>query len=358
MSTVYSESGRDDQPLILIVDDDLSFVRMITHIAQNAGFRTTSAADGHTGLAIAEKYTPNVILLDVDIPDMNGFDVCREIKTRLSTADIPVIFVTGADRTDPLVEQCFAIGANDIIGKPISKVDVLARLRVVLREQQLRDAYRKLALEDPFTTLANRRQLFLTITESLMMSRRDQSESVLLIADIDALMVANDRHGYDLGDELILTFARLVKRICGADARGARLGGDELAIVLRNSSREAGLALADRLRQTFAAIAFDASTSPKHFSACFGLASYRGESPDFSADDFLRQADTALFAAKQLGRNRLVAFWQLDPNNLPEIAPGKRHGRTRTRRKTDRSFVGVPTADPQTAASPPAEPGT
>lgn len=339
---------REYQPLVLIVDDDLSFVRYLTAIVQSAGFRTTSAADGPTGLAIAEKYRPNVVLLDLDIPDMSGFEVCEQIKGRLSTADIPIIFITGADRTDAMIERCFAIGANDFLGKPTSKVDLLARLRVVLREQHLRDAYRKLALEDPFTTLANRRQFFMHITEAVMASKRDKSESILVIGDIDNVMSANDAFGYDLGDELILTFGRLMKRLGGADIRAGRIGGDELALIMRNCSKETALATANRLRQTFASIAFDAATSPKHFTATFGLASFQGEPGDFDGDDLLRQADTALFAAKQLGRSRLVAYWQLDPDEIPEVSPGQRHARTKRRKRTDRAFIGV--APPESAA--------
>lgn len=349
-----SSREHDDAPLVLIVDDDMDFVRYATVVVQAGGYRTTSAADGQTGLAIAEKYRPNVILLDVNIPDMDGFRICEEIKAQLSTSDIPIIFVTGEDRSDELTARCFATGGQDVIAKPVNRVDLLARLRVVLREQALREAYRKLALEDPFTTLANRRQLFMQITEAVNSSRRSNRESILLIADIDQLMSANEKHGYDLGDEMLLTFARLMKRLTGPDCRAGRLGGDELAMVLKNSSRQAGVAIAARLRQTFASIAFDAATSPKHFTACFGIASFRGEPADFDGDEFLRQADIALYAAKQLGRNRTVAYWDLDPNNLPEIAPGKRHARARGRRRTQRAYVGIPPEEILASNSQPA----
>ncbi len=352
-----AETSREieDAPLVLIVDDDLDFVRFVTTVVQAAGFRTTSAADGQTGLSIAEKYRPNVVLLDLNIPGMHGFEVCEEIKSRLSTADTPIIFITGEDRSDELIAKCFSIGGHDFISKPVNKVDLLARLRVVLREQGLRDAYRKLALEDPFTTLANRRQLFMQINDAVNTTRRAGTESILLIADLDQLLAVNEQHGYDLGDELILTFARLLKRLTGPDCRAGRLGGDELALVLKNSSRAAGLAIAARLRQTFASIAFDAATSPKHFTTCIGLASFTGEPHDFDADEFLRQADIALFAAKQLGRSRTMAYWQLDPDQLPEITPNKRHARSRGRARTQRAYVGLQPNE-VLATTPPAVP--
>ena len=341
MSDGIGNKPRDDRPLVLVVDDDPDSATLLSTVTRDHGYRTTLAADCESALIISDKYRPNAILLDISLPGRDGFEVCREIKGNLGTADIPVIFVTGMERTDDLLSQCFEIGAHDVIFKPISRVDLLGRLRVVIREQHLRDAYRKLALQDPFTNLANRRQLIINITEALMASRRDGSTSGMIIADIDHLMVVNDRPGYDLGDELILTLRRLMRRLTGVHCKAGRLGGDELALVMKQTTPEAIRQTADRLRQTFAAIAFDAKTIPKHFTIGLGAAMYNGDPPSVDADCLLRQADTALYAGKLRGRERMAAFWDLDPNNLPVIEPGKRHSRLKRRERTNRSFVGV-----------------
>lgn len=353
MSDGPGEKPRDDRPLILVVDDDPDMVNFLAAVTRDHGYRTTLASDCESALIISDKYRPNAILLDISLVGRDGFEVCREIKSNLGTADIPVIFVTGMDRTDELLSQCFELGAHDVIFKPVSRVDLLGRLRVVIREQHLREAYRKLALQDPFTNLANRRQLIIHITEALMASRRDGSTSGMIIADIDHLMVVNDRHGYDLGDELILTLSRLMRRLTGVNCKAGRLGGDELALVMKQTTPDAIKQTADRLRQTFAAIAFDAKTTPKHFTIGLGAAMYNGDPVTLDADTLLRQADTALYAGKLLGRGRVAAFWDMDPANLPVIEPGKRHSRTKRRERTNRSFVGVhPDAAVQAAPNP------
>ncbi|GMU32816.1 MAG: hypothetical protein AMXMBFR20_06880 [Planctomycetia bacterium] len=352
------DGRRDDRPLILIVDDDPDMVGLLATITRNHGFRSTLASDCESALAICEKYRPNVVLLDIKLSGpRSGFDVCRELKANLGTADIPVFFVTGLDRSDPLLSEGFEVGAHDIIFKPISSVDLLGRLRVALREQQTREAYRKLALQDPFTGLSNRRQLIIHVTEALMSSRRDGSVGGMIIADIDHLMVVNDRHGYDLGDELILTLSRLMRRLTGQNCLAGRLGGDEMALVMMHTTRDAIKQTADRLRRTFAAIAFDATTQPKHFTLGVGCTAFGGEASTMDADAVLRQADTSLFAAKLLGRGRSNVFWELDAENLPVIEASKRHSRTKRREKTNRSFVGVQkdvTVEPD--AAPPASP--
>lgn len=340
-----SESGRPESKLVLVVDDDVAVVRLVTHALQAAGLRTTSATDGQTGLIIARKYRPDVALLDVNISDLGGIRLCEEFKAMPVTADMPVIFITGADRTDELVEACFDAGANDLISKPISGAELLGRMRVVLREMKLRQDYRRLAMEDLFTGLANRRQVFQDISEAIKCSIDTRSGCALIIADIDHLMDINKAHGYDLGDELILTMSRLLRRVTGVDNRAGRLGGDQFALVMNNTSQQLAIAAADRIRQTFSAIAFDAATSPKHFSASFGISFVPGGASAIDADEFLRQADVALYCSKQVGRGRMTAYWQLDPNALPEIPPEKRIARNRARTRTQRAHVVLPRSD-------------
>lgn len=351
MAAPINDMEREGNPLVLIIDDDAETVRQVAYLLQPAGFRTMYAEDSRTGLSIAEKYEPHLILLNLNPPRPDGFEICRQMKDRLRLADTPVIFITGMARTDELIRRSFEVGGHDLIFKPLNGVDLISRIRVALREQSLREAYRRLAVEDPYTGLANRRHFILSITESILTAQRTGTESILVIADIDNLMSYNDQYGHDLGDEAILTFARLIKRFQSPTCRVGRLGGEELGIALSRSSRQAAWALCDRLRQTFAAIAFDAITNPKHFTACFGMSSYTGEPPDFDVDQFLLQADIALCAAKELGRNRMASHWQLDPNSLPILSPNKRHARSKARKRCQRAYVAAQTS-PSTDAVP------
>jgi diguanylate cyclase (GGDEF)-like protein len=347
-----------DDPLILVIDDDEDVIRHLVHVLHANHYRTTYAADGAVGLAIAEKYRPNVILLDLDMPGMDGLAVCGELKARLATADIPVVIITGAERTDELVTRCFDAGAHDFLSKPVRSVNLLARLRVVLRDQSLIDSYRRMAILDPLTGLANRRQFILYLADAVLAARRSSAPSALLLADIDQLAAINEAHGYDLGDEVILTLSRIINRLTTHTCKAGRIGGEEFGLVLQDVPADRALAIARRLCNTFSAIAFDASTQPKHFYATFGVACFDGTDPAFTADTFLRQADAALCIAKQHpGHGRVAAWWELDPAALEAIQRENLHSRARTRQPSQRAYVGLPAGEtsPPAPAEPPAD---
>lgn len=340
--SILNEAGeRDHAPLVLMIDDAGDTMRLLGRILQQAGYRTLAAEDGEAGIELAERYPPNAILLDVVMPGMDGYVVCRELKSRLVTAEIPVMFVTGAEPTDEVIRRCFEAGAHDLLTKPINKINLLARLKVVIQEQELRESYRRLATTDFQTGLNNRRQFFLHLMDAMRVARRDKTESMLLLGNIDGLSRANEQFGYDFGDEVILTLARLLKRFNSPDCHAGRIAGDTLAVALKHCSQQRATAFARRVSQTFAAVAFDADTSPKHFTVSFGLACYAGDPPDHDADAIMSEADIALFYAKQVGRGRCCPFWTMDRKALPEVSAKKRHARRRARSKTNRAFVGA-----------------
>lgn len=356
MDPHLSDFEHDERPLVLVVDHDPKTIALLSHLLRAAAYRSISAEDGPMGISIAEKYKPDLIILDLEMPEMDGCATCKQLKARPTTADIPVLFATTAERTDETISHWFGVGAHDFITKPFNRVDLLARLRVILREQAVLETYRSLATEDPATGLGNRRQFIEDIRQAIAVARREATDSILLLTDIDSLTTVNDRHGHDLGDELILTFARLLKRLTSNDARPSRIGDDDFGLVLTRTSKQRALALAERLTKTFAAIVFDAASDPKHFTAGLGLACYAGEPANFDIDDFIRQADAALYAAKTAAPNRIVAHWQLDPDAIPTIPAHKRHSRAKTRCSTHRAFVGAPETEPQ--AKPPTPPHT
>ncbi|MFQ5424894.1 MAG: diguanylate cyclase domain-containing protein [Phycisphaerae bacterium] len=349
MFDLTPDAGCEETPTILAIDDDRFIRTLLERLIQSAGFRCILAENGPSGVALAEEHRPNAIILDVEMPGMDGYEACEKLKSQLSTADIPVIFVTGTERTNEAVEHGFAIGANDFLAKPINRVDLFARIRVVLREQALREAFRRLATQDALTGLLNRRQFFLNATEAIIQARHG-GESVLLLADLDKFKSVNDTYGHDFGDEVLVTFSRLLKRATNRNCHAGRIGGEEFAVVLCHADRSRGLALGEQIRQTFAAVEFDAETEPKHFSASFGVAAYSGEPKDFTPDAFLKQADIALYAAKERGRNCVVPFWGLDDQAMRAVPAEKQHARSQKRTQTERAYVGV---SPDPSGNPP-----
>lgn len=362
MGATSDRSMGDDVHTVLVIDDDDATRKLHQRLVQCAGFQVLVAEGGKRGIALAEEFQPNVILLDVGLPQMNGYEVCRYLKDQLSTADIPVVFVTGEGAGPETIKQGFEAGADDFLTKPVNSALLIARIRVILQQQALRDAYRQLATRDALTGLTNRRQVFLGITEALMRSRRDGTSSTLIMADLDQFKSINDRWGHDFGDEVLVTFSRVLQRSESRNDTAGRIGGEEFALVLGDTSPEDGLREANRIREVFSSIVFDAGGDSKHFTCSFGVASFQGAPVTFDADQFFKQADVALYAAKTGGRNRVVAYWEMDVGNLPRIAPGESHTRDRKRMRSERAYLkaddGARPAEPTpqdapTAASPP-----
>jgi len=359
MNAYVQASSPDGQPLILLVDEHGPALEQIVAELHSRGLRTMCVEDGATALNVAEKYHPNVILAAVELPDMDGCTLCAEFKSRMATADTPVVLFCSARRSDDLLQRCFQAGANDLLAKPVSQVELLGRIQVALREQEIREAYKRLAVLDAMTGLVNRRHFILHVTEALMRTRQGGTSSAIILGDVDGLATINEHHGHDLGDEVILTFARLLTRLASPDCKAGRLGGDEFALAIMETDRQRALRVARRLRNTFSAIAFDAASRPKHFYASFGVAIFDGQDPAFNVDDFLNQADQALFAAKQVGHGRVCGYWELDAAALASVPRKKRHARARARVRTQRAFVAAPEepADGPAPAAPADRPG-
>lgn len=347
-----SPLDRDASPLILLIDDDPECITLLRHHLSVGGYRVMSADDGRMGVVVADKFRPDLVILDLDMPHLDGFGVCEELKSRPSTVDIPVVFGTGSVETDEMVEKCLAAGAEDIIFKPYDRLRLLTRVRVVLRVGAALAELQRRATQDRLTGLANREQFICDLTRAISTARRDNSESIVVLSDINGLRLVNKQYGFDFGDELILTFSRLLKRLVTPECRAARISGGVFGLVLRHATRDRGLSLAEGIRRTFSSVVFDAASAPKQFTANFGVAPYNGEPADFDADAFFGQADVALFAAKRRGPDRIVAYWQIDPAELPSLMPDPRHSRSQTRHPTERSFVGLPEADAGDSAEP------
>jgi diguanylate cyclase (GGDEF)-like protein len=347
-------SRNDDRALILLIDDDPDIIKLIVNSLHNEGYRCTWAEDAQTGIAIAHKYRPSLILLDLNLPDQNGLEVCRELKKRLATNEIPVIFITGEERTDALVTACFEAGCHDFLPKPLNRVDLFARLRVVLRDEAIRENYRRLATCDPMTGLPNRRQFFQYTNEVLALSRQSGRECFLVLADINGLSRINEQHGYDLGDEVLLTFSRLMRRVASASCRIGRIGDDEFAIVLTETDVHQTLATADRLRTTFASICFDAMSTPKHFTVCIGVSRFDGREPEVTEDELVNRADASLFIARSLPHHPIRTYDSLTVDEREHASHRKTMARAKPRTPSQRSFLGV--LDSLTDSTPPGLP--
>lgn len=347
-----NEIPTNDSALILVINDDKQIANTIAASLRNVGYRTIIAENDDSGLAIAERYAPNAIVLDVNADEHTSFDLCRELKNRIMTADTPILFTTQNIDSDDLIQRCFDAGANDLVGKPIRPTLLLARIKVALREANLREEYKRLAMTDQATGLDNRRQFFMHVTEAVTSSHRRERDVYLMICDIDHLASVNTEHGYDLGDEIIIMLARLTKRLISLDCRVGRIAGDAIGIVLKHADEPTADATAARILRTFEAIAFDAGTNPKHFTLSVGMARRVHSVEDVTPDDLMARADIALSCAKAQGGRQIARHWQITDERLSRLLPPGRHARQNTREHTNRGSISVEKTNAPTASSP------
>jgi len=290
---------------ILIVDDMRTNALAMAAMLKSE-WNVITALDGETALKMAvEKPAPNLILLDINMPGMDGYEVCRRVKASQETCDIPVIFVTAKD--DPKEEAYgLELGAVDYIMKPVNATIVKARLRnhlslqLALSELAVKnEELAFLAAMDKLTGLYNRRKLDELLAVEVARAERYNRPLSIILLDIDRFKSINDTHGHLVGDTVLIeTAGRLKNAIRSCDIAG-RWGGDEFLIICPETASATALLLGIRLRYSYEALPFPTAGT---LTACFGTSSWR---KGLLMDNLLSDADKALYRAKTGGRNQV-----------------------------------------------------
>jgi diguanylate cyclase (GGDEF)-like protein len=301
-STVSSER----RPTILVVDDEHLYLDLIADIL-GADYKILVADEGMTGLEIAFIHVPQLILLDLMMPGIDGFEVFRCLKADSRTCEIPVIFITGTG--DVATEtKGLKMGAVDYINKPINPDLVRARVNTQINFKLMRDKLVRLAATDGLTGLANRFHFDRMLAYEYARHSRSGKELSLIMLDIDQFKAFNDTYGHISGDECLREIARAMTRtVSRATDLVARYGGEEFVILLPETSLSGAVTLAERVRNCISNLALPhKDSSAGHVTASLGVVtgSFLKVS---SIMDVLTEADIQLYAAKAGGRNR-VAF--------------------------------------------------
>ena len=293
------------QPRLLIVDDQPINIQTL-YQTFSEDHQVLMATSGSAALQVCENKLPDLILLDVMMPDMDGYELCRQLKEDARLRDIPVVFVTS--RNDEAAETlALDVGAVDFISKPINTRIVRARVKTHLALKSQRDLLRSLAYIDGLTSVFNRR-LF---DERLAMewgrsARNGESISVILI-DVDHFKRYNDHYGHLDGDTCLRAVARALKENVRRPADlVARYGGEEFGCILPETELPGALRLADLLRQAIAEQLIPHADSPvgAFVTVSLGVASIRGPHDKTDPQGLLALADTMLYQSKSEGRNR------------------------------------------------------
>ena len=305
---------------ILIVDDHEDNIELLRARLEARGYEVHGANDGYAALEAVTRVVPDLILLDVMMPKMDGIEVVRRLKANPDLPFIPVIMQTALDSTENKVEGLDA-GADDYITKPINFAELEARVNSLLRIKKLQtelkerenelsvlnDKLRKISLTDGLTGIENRRSLEDRLKDQWQHSVRLHEPMAVVMCDIDKFKSVNDNYGHQAGDAVLKEIAQLLKDEAREIDRVGRYGGEEFLLILPGTVLDAAVTFAERLREKVEnhTFSYEGGTLRRTMS-CGVAAAPHPKVKDQEA--LVRAADDALYVAKETGRNRVVRF--------------------------------------------------
>jgi diguanylate cyclase (GGDEF)-like protein len=288
---------------VLIIDDSPDALALAKARLGKEGLDLICADGGKAGLALAASAKPDLILLDLDMPDMSGFDVCRTLKADADLCMIPVIFLSGSGGPEDKVKG-LNLGAVDYVTKPFDAFELRARVNAALRTKHMQDLLIEHAKIDPLTGLANRRALMERLGQEWERIQRHGGELSFIMGDVDHFKQVNDAHGHTVGDRALHEVAGAIAGQCRQVDLPCRYGGEEFAIVVPDEPAAGAANLAERCRQAVEAVRLSVGTETVSVTASFGVAD---ASTAASPEALIQQADAALYRAKNAGRNRVAS---------------------------------------------------
>ncbi len=311
--------AKSQSRLILIVDDDLSIRILMRASLEKAGFKVAEAENGLVAVEKFAKLRPDAILLDVMMPEMDGFETCRTIRNFANGTNIPILMVTGLDDLD-LIHQSFDSGATDFITKPINWPVLNYRVKYMLRASEAffdvihkQEQIQELAFFDHLTGLANRTMFMDSLETALTESISEKTDLAILFMDLDRFKTINDSLGHHIGDLLLKNVAERINtciresdtfsRIQETQSRScvSRLGGDEFTIILPQLNNPADASKVAQRVNKYLAESFTIEGHEIFISASIGIAVFPLDGTNPEA--LMKHADLAMYHAKEKGRN-------------------------------------------------------
>ncbi|MES0362697.1 MAG: diguanylate cyclase [Desulfobacteria bacterium] len=298
---------------ILIVDDS----RLIAHVAKTMltkrGHEIILAQDGKAGLEAAKSEKPDIILLDVIMPIMDGYEVCEHLKEDDSTKEIPIIMVTSkAEAADKV--KGLELGALDYVTKPFDEGELIARVNIHLRLRELYEAVQEqnrqlqeMANRDGLTGLYNHRYFHEQLSQDFLRAKRYHENLSCVLFDIDFFKKFNDTYGHQTGDIVLKALASVVQRATRESDLSARYGGEEFALILYHTDGPAAYEAAERLRKMVESHEVQDNGNVLRVTISIGVATFPHERVH-DAKELVDYADQALYKAKDNGRNRVEVF--------------------------------------------------
>jgi diguanylate cyclase (GGDEF)-like protein len=289
---------------ILLVDDEKMNLDVLAQVL-SPNYNLLIAKNGKRALELAEEQSPHLILLDVLMPEMSGFEVIEKLKNSELTTHIPVIFITGLT-SDEDEEKGFFLGAVDYITKPFNKTIVKARVNTHIRIIDQMRTIERIALIDPLTKISNRRGFNKLLDNEWRKAVKNNTHISFIIIDADKFKNYNDTYGHPQGDVLLQTIANVFKRLAPFPDCAARWGGEEFVVLMPGFNIDEAAELAEKVRGEVEALIIPTEDEEKTtITVSIGLNTIIPEE-DSEIGDFINKADQALYRAKETGRNRVM----------------------------------------------------
>ena len=312
----------DKKPSLLLVDDNPANLSVLVGNLRGENYELLTATTGERALGIAQKAVPNLILLDIMMPGINGFEMCRRLKEIEVTKDIPVIFLSALGEVADKLKG-FEVGGVDYITKPFQKAEVLMRIETHLKinrlvrqlaqslakEKELSAHLLELSTKDPLTNLYNRRYFFDRIEEEIQRAIRKKELMVIAIFDIDFFKCVNDTYGHLCGDFILKELSAMIRKNVRETDLLARFGGEEFVAAFFDVELNGIYKRLADIREGIASHLFVFEGNSIRRTLSIGFTVFQ---PDLNGNvkvqHLVSEADRALYHAKETGRNKIVPF--------------------------------------------------
>ncbi len=308
---------------ILIVDDDSAVRGALAGFLDAAGHRVIEAHNADWALELFERHQPDLLLLDVEMPERSGYWLARQVRQRETGRWTPIIFLS-AHAQDADLAEGIESGGDDYLVKPVSATVLAAKLHAMRRLIAMQARLLELSIElresnlhlqhlsehDGLTTLLNRRGFDDRLGQALALARREQTPLTLMICDLDQFKNYNDSLGHSAGDECLRRVGAMFRQVCRRPGdSAARYGGEEFALILPNTPKTGAMTMARAIQRVFglAAIAHPSSPIASHVTLSGGITTCVPDAQT-TIEGLMLRADEALYVAKAKGRNRFFSF--------------------------------------------------
>ncbi|MGB7296844.1 MAG: diguanylate cyclase [Candidatus Aminicenantales bacterium] len=300
-------------PLVLLVEDNESDAQLVRHFLKDLSLRFERVSNGKDALRLTQSGKVDMMLLDLVLPDLSGFEVCRQVRSMEKGRGLPIVVITCLDDMDSKVKS-IELETDDFLIKPIVGRELQARVRVLLEKKKqldyLRSHYERAlnsAVVDWLTGLYNHGYFKKFLDLEIKKSLRQRYPIALIMIDIDNFKTYNDTFGHPIGDVILQELAQVLRKSVREVDLVARYGGDEFAVVLPYSDREGGLRVAQRIDQAIKTCVFSPKVpaSGTHLTVSMGVACYPQDA--LHVDALIHTADQKLYGAKAEGKKRISA---------------------------------------------------